>query len=234
MASTSEVTLGARVANAEKLLTNLQSFTDYTAADPLLSIANLKTLIKDVRTKNSETASAAQIYSAAVDVRQNLFQKADNSLIKILSLVGATVRSSFDKTSKEAADISALITKIRGVKVKRSVKDPTTDFISQSERSYGSMTQNFSDMITTLENYGEKYTPVNNEIKIATLKAKLTKLNDANVSVTSTYGVQKEKRDDRADLYKNLTAITQRIKDGVKGQYGLKSTEYGLIKGLKV
>ena len=234
MASTSEVTLGARVANAERLLTNLQSFTAYTAADPVLSIASLKTLINNIRTKNTETASAAQAYSASVDVRQNLFQKADNSLIKILSLIGATVRSSFDKTSKEAADISSMITKIRGEKVKRTVKDPTADFVSQSERSYGSMTQNFADMITTLENYGAKFSPVNNEIKIATLKTRLTKLSGANVSVTTTYGVQKEKRDDRAELYKNLTAVTQRIKDGVKGQYGLKSTEYSLIKGLKV
>ena len=234
MASTSEVTLGARVGNAEKLLTNLQSFTDYTAPDVTLSTANLKTLINDVRTKNSETASAAQTYSASVDLRQNLFQKADNSLIKILSLVGATVRSAFGKTSKEYADVSTMITKIRGEKVKRSLKDPTADFVSQSERSYGSMTQNFSDMITTLENYGAKYTAVNSEIKIATLKGKLTELNDANVSVTSTYGVQKQKRDDRGELYKSLTAITQRIKDGVKGQYGLKSTEYNLIKGLKV
>ena len=234
MASTSEVTLGARVGNAEKLLTNLQSFTDYTAADPTLSIANLTRIIKDVRTKNTETASSAQGYSTSVDVRQSLFQKAENSLIKVLSLVGAAVRSSFGKTSKEYADISAMITKIRGIKVKRSVKDPTADFVSQSERSYGSMTQNFSDLITTLENYGGKYAPANNEIQIATLKAKLSKLNDANVSVTSTYGAQKEKRDDRGELYKNLTAVTQRIKDGVKAQYGLSSTEYNLIKGLKV
>jgi hypothetical protein len=234
MASSSEVTLGARVTNAEKILTNLESFTDYTAADPSLSKAALKTSIKDIRTKNTETASAAQAYSASVDIRQNLFQKADNSLIKVLSLAGATVRSSFDKTSKEAADISAMITKIRGVKVKKAVKDPTADFVSQSERSYGSMTQNFSDMITTLENYGAKYTPANIDIKITTLKDKLIKLNAANIAVTATYGEQKKKRDDRAELYKNLTAITQRIKDGVKSQYGLKSTEYSLIKGLKV
>lgn len=234
MASTSEVTLGARVTNAEKILTNLESFTAYTAADTTLSTANLKALIKDIRTKNTETASTVQAYSASVDLRQNLFQKADNSLIKMLSLVGATVRSSFGKTSKEASDISTMITKIRGIKVKKAEKDPTADFVSQSERSYGSMTQNFSDMITTLENYGAKYTAVNNEIKIATLKTKLIKLNEANIAVTSTYGKQKEKRDDRADLYKNLTDITQRIKDAVKGQYGLKSTEYNLIKGLKV
>ena len=127
-----------------------------------------------------------------------------------------------------------MIVKIRGVKVKKGTKEPNADFVSQIERSYGSMTQNFSDMITTLENYGAKYTPANTDIKIVTLKDKLTKLTVANNAVTSTYGQLKEKRYDRGSFYKDLTTITQRIKDAVKSQYGLKSTEYNLVKGLKV
>ena len=234
MASTSEITIGAKVANAEKILMHLQSFVDYTPVDISLSSAALNTLITSIKTKNTETASAIQSYSAAVDKRQSLFQKDPNSLIKVLSPIGATVRSSFDKSSKEAADVSAMIVKIRGVKVNKGSKEPNADFVSQSERSYGSMTQNFSDMITTLENYGAKYTPVNTDIKLVTLKEKQTNLTAANNSVTTTYGLLKEKRDDRGNLYKTLTTITQRIKDSVKSQYGLKSTEYNLVKGLKV
>ena len=234
MASTSEVTIGAKVTNAEKILTHIQGFAGYAPADASLSVAALTTLIASTKEKNTETASAIQGYSAAVDKRQSLFQKDPNSLIKVLSPIGATVRSSFDKSSKEASDVSTMIVKIRGVKVKKGSKEPNTDFVSQSERSYGSMTQNFSDMITTLENYGAKYTPANTDIKLVTLKDKLTKLTTANNAVTTTYGQLKEKRDDRADLYKNLTTITQRIKDAVKSQYGLKSTEYNLVKGLKV
>lgn len=66
------------------------------------------------------------------------------------------------------------------------------------------------------------------------LQTKLTDLTASNIAVTSTYGQLKEKRDDRSELYKKLTDITQRIKDAVKSQYGLKSTEYNLIKGIKV
>jgi hypothetical protein len=234
MASTSEVTIGAKVTNAEKILTHIQAFAGYAPADASLSVAALTTLIASTKAKNTETASAVQGYSAAVDKRQSLFQKDPNSLIKVLSPIGATVRSSYDKSSKEAADVSAMIVKIRGVKVKKGSKEPNADFVSQSERSYGSMTQNFSDMITTLENYGAKYTPANTDIKLVTLKDKLTKLTAANNAVTTTYGQLKEKRDDRGDLYKDLTTITQRIKDAVKSQYGLKSTEYNLVKGLKV
>jgi hypothetical protein len=234
MASISEATIGAKVANAEKISTNLKAFAGYAPSDAALTVAALDTLITSIKTKNSETASSTQDYSAAVDTRQKLFQKDSNSLIKVMSPIGATVRSAFGKTFKEANNIAAMITKIRGVKVKKATKQPTADFVSQSERSYGSMTQNFSDMITTLEKYADKYTPANNDIKLDTLKDKLKSLNEVNVAVTATYAQLKQKRDDRSDLYKQLTDTTQRIKDAVKSQYGLKSTEYNLIKGSKV
>lgn len=234
MASTSEVTIGAKVANAEKISTNLKAFTGYAPPDAALTAAALDKLINSTKTKNNETVSAAHDYSSAVDTRQKLFQKDSNSLIKVMSPIGATVRSSFGKTSKEANSITAMITKIRGVKVKKGSKEPNAAFISQSERSYGNMTQNFSNMITTLEKHGAKYTPANADIKLKTLKDKLTNIIAANIAVTTTYGQLKEKRDDRSILCKQLTDITQRIKDAVKGQYGLNSTEYNLIKGLKV
>ncbi len=234
MASTSEVTIGARVTNAEKILTYLQAFEGYAPTDATIKIPALVTLITNTKAKNTETASSVQTYSAAVDKRQALFQSDTNSLIKVLSPIGATVRSAFSKASKEATDIAAMIIKIRGARISKGSKDQSGEFVSQSERSYGSMTQNFANIITTLENYGAKYDPLNAYIKIAALKEKLTQLTEANIAVTASYGKLKEKRDDRATLYKELTTITQRIKDAVKSQYGLRSTEYNLIKGIKV
>ena len=234
MATSSELTLGAKVANAEKILTNLKAFVAYAPADAALSIAGLEELIKKIKNANTATAGNVQAYSEAVDKRQILFQKGDDSLVKILPLIGATVRASFGKTSKEAINIANMITKIRGAKAKKISKDATEATVSQSEKSYGSMTQNFSDMIATLENYTIKYNPINAEITIFALLAKLAYLGDANVAVTATYGKQKENRDDRAVLYANLNVITQRIKDNVKSQYGMTSTEYKLIKGLKI
>ena len=92
------------------------------------------------------------------------------------------------------------------------------------------MTQNFSDIITTLENYGANYNPANASISIAGLKAKLTSLTAANLAVTNAYGLLKEKQDDRLMIYKQLTDITQRTKDSVKSQYGLKSTGNNFVK----
>lgn len=234
MASNSEQTFGARLQNAEKILTHLQAFAGYAPPNADLSAANLDTILQGIKSQNTSAAGDVQTYSAAVDTRQRLFQKDSDSLNKILSPLGAAVRASFGKTSKEVADVTSLVNKIRGEKVKKSSKEPDAEFVSQSEKSFGSMTQNFSDLITILEKYGTAYSPANTKIQFATLKDKLTDLNKANTNVAAAYGKLKETRDDRTDLYKKLKDLVQRIKDAVKSQYGNNSTEYNLIKGLKV
>jgi hypothetical protein len=234
MASNSEITFGARLNNAEKLFTHLQSFTGYAPPNATQSAANLGTLITNIKTQNNSAAGDAQSYSAAVEKRQRLFQKDNDSLVKIMSPIAAAIRAAFGKTSKEAADITSMVTKIRGEKVKKSSTEPNAEFVSQSEKSYGSMTQNFADMIATLAKYDGNYKPANDTIKLPALTDKLAQLTQANTDVAAAYGKLKETRDDRITLYKTLTDLIQRIKDAVKSQYGIKSTEYVLVKGLKV
>jgi len=234
MASTSEVTFGSKLQNAEKLLTHLQSFKAYTPPISEQSPANLQTLIAGIKQQNNTTARSAQGYSAAVDNRQKLFQKDNDSLVKIMSPIAATVRSAFGKSAKEATDIAGMVTRIRGKKLKKSGKSPDAESVSQSELSYGSITQTFSDMIATLENYGPGYKPANDSIKLDVLNSKLLQLTAANTGVTAAYGALKQTRDDRIALYKTLATLAQRIKDAVRSQYGNTSTEYVLVKGLKV
>lgn len=234
MASNSELTFGSRLTNAETLVTHLQSFKDYVAQTPDQAVANVQAVITNIKTQNTTTAGDKQDFSSAVDLRQKLFQKDQDSLIKLLSPIGSAVRSAFGKTSKEAANIAALITKIRGVKVKKEPKEPTEETVSQSERSFGSITQTFSDIIATVQKFGSNYNPANEKVKLPALTDKLAQLTTANTNVPLAYGKLKQSRDDRNELYKNLTDITQRIKDAVKSQYTLNSTEYALIKGLKI
>jgi len=234
MASKSEISFGARLLNAEKMVTHLQSFAGYTPPAVGQSPAKLQTLITTIKEQNNAAARNLQSYSAAVDTRQKLFQKDSDSLIRIMSPIAAVVRSVFGKSSKEAAGIGAMVTKIRGASITRTRKDPDADFVSQSEKSYGSLTQNFADMIATLQNYGGAYKPANDKISIASLSALLAQLEQSNTAVTAAYGTLKETRDDRVTFYKDLAALAQRIKDAVKSQYGITSTEYVLVKGLKV
>lgn len=234
MASNSEITFGARLNNASTISTHLKSFKDYAPPKADQSAANLDAVVENIKTHNSTTAGNKQAYSAAVDKRQKLFTKDADSLVKIMSPLGAAVRSIFTKTSKEATDIAAMIVKIRGEKIKKSKAEPNAEFVSQSEKSFGSMTQNFADIIATLQKFGDAYKPANKSITIDSLVAKLALLTQANTDVAVAYGVYKESTDDRIVLYKSLTDLTQGIKDAVKSQYGLTSTEYKLVKSLKV
>jgi hypothetical protein len=170
MASVSEKTFGSRLNNAEKILTHLTAFTGYNPPTTEQSISNYQTLITNIQSQNTVAASKAQTYSAAVDNRQKLFQKNSDSLNKVMTPIGAAIRSAFGKTSKEAANISAMVTKVRGVNIKKDTQEPNADTVSQSERSYGSMTQTFADMIATLENYGASYNPANDNVKLHSLK----------------------------------------------------------------
>ena len=145
------------------------------------------------------------------------------------------------KTSKPAIDIAALAVKIRGEKKKKDNTPPTEetaakkkDPVSQSERSYGSITQHFADIIATVTALGTDYAPVNTNIKIAALTTKMNTIKTANNNVTTTYGALKTSVDGRQKQYNDVSAKIQRVKDAVKSQYGIGSTEYSLIKGLKV
>lgn len=241
MASNSEVTFGARVANASKISAHLKTFTGYVAPTTNTTIPNYDALIASLTTENTSIATKKAAYSAAVEVRQKLFFKDKDCLMKILSPVTSAVRAKIGKTAKPVADITALVVKIRGEK-KAKGKDPkpedtaeeNKDSVSQSERSYGSMTQNFNDIITTLTSLGTDYAPVNTAHKLPALNTKLASIKTANDTATTTFGALKTSIDTRSSQYTDLTERTQRIKEAVKSQYGVNSTEYNLIKGLKV
>lgn len=241
MASNSEVTFGARIANAETISTHLKSFTGFVAPTSNTSIPNYDALIASLKTENTGVATKKANYSAAVEARQKLFFKDKDSILKVLSPVTSALRSKLGKTAKPVTDIAALVVKIRGAK-KEKPKDPNAekaadkekDTVSQSERSYGSITQSYSDIIATLATLGTDYAPVNTIHKLPALQTRLADITTANTNAATTYGALKVGFDNRANIYADLTERTQRIKEAVKSQYGVQSTEYKLIKGLRV
>lgn len=234
MASTSEKTFGSRLTNAQKLATHLATFTDYVPAIPECSLAAYNTLITDITTTNTTLATALANFATSAEARQQLFSKSPDSMIKCLSPISAYVIALYGKTSKEAELVVALVNKLRGEKTDKFKKDETGEWVSQPQRSYGSMTQNFSTLIDTLTSFGATYAPSTDNIKIVKLKALLTQLNNNNEAVTQTYGILKTQQDNRTNQYDTLTSHSSRIKETVKSIYGTTSTEYKLIKGLKI
>ena len=234
MASTSEITFGTRIANAQAISTHVKSFTLYQPPTASTSIASYDELIVGMKAENNSVATKKHAYTLAVDVRQKHFVKEPTSIGKILSPIVAAVRAKMGKSSKEVAEITALMVKIRGEKVKKAKEGDTADTVSQSQRSYGSVTQKFSDIVSTLSALGDNYAAVNPNLQLPALLAKVADITTANNSVTTTYGELKTSVDTRTHKYADLSERTQRIKEAVKSQYGVNSIEYRLIKGLSV
>lgn len=234
MASISETSFGKRLDNAQALSTHLQSFQDYAELNAELSISNLNSKINESLTNNSEVATKLLAYSLSVDKKQNIFIKSQNSITKIVTPIIANVRSIFGKNSQEAQTVSALVIKIRGIKVKKTTTNADSETVSQSERSYGTILQTFSDIITTLGNFGTNYSPSNTECTIESLKEKRDLAREINTTSIQDYGQLKISREKRTLKYEELSKLCQRFKDTVKAQYGTQSVEYKLIKGLKI
>ena len=127
-----------------------------------------------------------------------------------------------------------MITKIRGIKVARSATTEITDTISQSERSYGTILQTFSDLISTLTIFGANYAPTNAELSVTKLTQKRDLATQINIKSIEELGALKIARESRTTKCEQLSQLCQRLKETVKAQYGTQSVEYKLVKGLKI
>lgn len=122
---------------------HLTTFVGYVEVTPECKLTEYNNLITQIKDKNNVIATTISQFSLAVEIRQNLFTKNADSLNKTLSPISSYIKAKFSKTSKQATDIASLVNKIRGEKTDKLKKDEEGEFVSQSERSYGSQTQNF-------------------------------------------------------------------------------------------
>ena len=234
MASTSESSFGKRLDNAKALSSTILSFGSYTELNAELSLANLNNKVQELLSSNADVANKLQTYSITIEAKQNIFTKKPNAISKIVTLIVANVRSIYGKSSKEAENVNNLITKIRGIKVTKAKETTNGQTVSQSERSYGTMLQTFSDLIVTLETFGTNYSPANAECSISNLKQKRNLATQINTNSIQEYSLLKIARESRTTKYDDISKLCQRFKDTVKAQYGTQSPEYKLVKGLKI
>lgn len=230
----SEKGFGAKIANAKDLHSHLKNFSDYAPPSEALSLTTLETLIETTKAQNNITIDAIAAYAIANDTRKKLFSKEPASLEKRLSSINAAAIAAFGKDSKQFDSIRTITRKIRGTKLQQPGKDPDAAAISNSQRSYGSITQALADLIVILEMHSGQYKTANKNAAIAALQQLHAQILEANKSVANHLGIQARCRDQRASNYKELHKITQRIKEAVKSQYTFSSTEYKLIKSLVI
>lgn len=235
MNSTSEVSFGARVGNAESLLTSLTNFVAYQPLKPEFSIENFGNEIRNTKGFNNVVAEKKQNYSLALEKRIQVITKGPGSIEKRLAPINGTVKAIYGKTSKEAKDIAGMIAKYRGANITvPKTATPADNTVSQSYQSYNSKLQFFADIIVNLSQFGDEYITPNNDIKPDKLQQLYQLGVDVNNEVVTTFTQFSQENARRMDSYKLLSYIATGIKESVKAQYGVRSTEYKLIKGLKI
>jgi len=237
MNSLSEKSFGSRLLNAQNILTYIQALADYEAPQATESIISFKKLQDDIIESNTKESELKQNYRKAVKNRQSTFYDLDTSLFKLLPPIRGAVIAAYGKNSQEADSVTAIINKIRASKIiqppapAEGQEAPQT--ISTSQKSYGSLTKSFNDLINTLTQLGG-YHPSNPNLQIANLQAFAITLDTLNFEVAQSYQKLAFERQNRLNLYKDLSQRVQRIKSYIQAQYGLTSKIYSLVKGLSI
>ena len=235
MISKSETSFGARLLKAQNIATYIANFYNYSPVRPEDSVVGMQQFLNLIIVLNQTAISSNQAYNIAVKNRVNAFQNNNNSLEKRLAAIRGVVLSQYGKDSIYFNQVNTLIKNIRNT---QTIKKPATEntpeaSISQSERSYGSLTQYFSNIVTILSGF-EDYSPTNDDLKVSNLKQFVLELSQLNQKVASTYQAVRLARIERANAYADLSERVQRIKGYVKGTYGIKSEQFILIKGIRV
>lgn len=232
MATPSQASYAARLARAEQFYQFISSFQNYNPGIPELTPESFQNLVTQLSSTQSQHTVTHHEFSEAVRLRKKTFTLNPDSVTKTLTLINSYVRAKNGVNSQQYIDVNNFVKKIRGEKPLPVTANSTQDSISRSERSYGSQLQNFTDIITLLQQFGTNYDPTNVAIKIPALNTLHTHAATANNTVTQKFSTFHPKITERRNGFKTLADTTTRIKEMVKAQYGSNSEEYKLIKGL--
>jgi hypothetical protein len=233
MSTTTENSFGARLRRAQDLATFIARFNNYAPPRFEESIEGFQVLINKMIVANEQETTILKNYNAAVTRRQDAFHHDAKSLHKLLAPIRSTVIAQYGKGSIEFSQTDAIISQIRSSKVTvRAATDNTLEMkYSYSQKSFGSTTQFFSNLITTLQTFtGYSAQPDLQLPQLTAFRDQLTVLNDA---VANNFQRIKEIKENRRNLYIDLLERATRIKAYVKATYGTQSQEFLLVRGLK-
>lgn len=235
MASRSERTFGARLLRGQTLHQYISNFMNFAPPRYEESIAGFGEFLQQITYTNSEETLLRQQYNTTVTNRAGVFRDGEQSIFKMLTLIRGMVVAHYGSKSLELNQVDSTIRRMRSSKLtfKEATEDTPEEKISQSEQSYGSATQHFSNLVMVLSQL-PGFNPSNPMLQIGELQNLVTQLNQLNMEAANRYQQSKGVRARRQDLYKELNERIVRIKAYVKGNYGSKSQEYTLVREIKV
>ncbi len=234
MKQVSEQGYGARLLAYKDLVRVMQKL-NLVSIRPEESVAEMTALCTQAETALTVITSAMQVYNSSNQNRATLFKTDANSVIKTLPVIRKYIDALYGKTSNEAKQVATAIDRLRSkpATIVSATADAAERSISNSELSYGSMTQNYSSLITYIIGF-QNYNPAIPSITISALQTKLDQINSINETVTNSLTDLRLARGQRNAIFPDLHERALRIKALIIATYGLSSEEYKSIKSLKL
>lgn len=227
------------ITHFQELITFCEGFGEkYNPSSEALKIPQLQSLLDEVNHKFSVAKDAKRTFDNATNERRNAFAELKTFSTKIINAFAVSGASKLD-----VDDAKAINKKIQGTKSRKKT-NPTTNLdsasttktISTSQQSYDFQVDHFSNFISLLQ-LNSKYSPNEEELKIASLQNKLNDLKSKNENLSVVFSAYNNSLIDRnKTLYNPLSGLVQIAKDVksyVKSVYGHKSSEYKKISKLQ-
>ena len=235
MPKVSNASFASRIQNAKDLTAVIGLFPNYAPILAQDSIAEMIILTDKIVIANDGVINAQNGYNSFVIQRKAAYNTDLHSVAKLLSPIRNSIKAQFGKTSIQYSQVDTIVKKLQGTKPTIIAATGTTEeqSISNTEKSYGAMLQNFSNLVQTLKSFAG-YTAVATHLQVPALTAQVAVLGTLNTNVATNLFKLTDARKQRDTHYEDLKVRCQRIKAYVSATYGTQSNEYARIKGYTI
>ena len=230
-------TLGRHLADARNLADRLADFKNFKApAD--FSLEQFNQVIDETSKITNATVDKKMGWELAMTERDKLYKEEKDSVAKLLTVIKSAVKAQYGITSRVTQSITSKVKSMRGKSTTPKTTEEVTGTagvtevkkVSRSHHFTGSIAQDFSDIVTSLEHMDPAFDPGNAAISMDNLKEKASRLVAVSRKLASGYAnwkITKMGRDKKMQLLKDFI---DHIKEAVKSQYGINSEEHVSIK----
>ena len=239
MASTSETGHAKNIANFQDLISFCEGYgVTYNPTKESLKIPQLKTLYQSALDKLNASKTQKTNFDNATNERRNAFKDLKPLSTKV---VNAFAVSGADALAQN--NLKSVNKKLQGSTSKNEEKTVAKDgnttapkTISTSQQSYDRLIDHFANIITVLEQ-NEIYAPNENNLKVDSLKDKLSELQAKNKDLINSYTSYSNSMIERNQtLYDPIIGLIQtskEVKQYIKSIFGATSPQYKQVSSLE-
>ncbi|MFA5011867.1 MAG: hypothetical protein WC644_07900 [Ignavibacteria bacterium] len=215
-----------------ELYNSIKNMLSFLPAEEDLEPGKYLTFLNSITNINHSADSIKEKHGLSIKARQELFLK-DKGVKRRASYIFAYCKSRSDlklqtemigRLSKSILNYKKSDTPVKGKSVKH---------INRKEQSFGDYVSLFEDLIDEVRLI-PSYTPPNELIQISTLVSFRKEMLESNKTVDDKLNSYNTINKKRLESYNMLHDRMVRIKSSVKSQYGINSSEYQSIKGIRV